>query len=155
MILSLRQLAAFSDEFSEFVTDPPPDPLDFWECTYSPSPQPMVRIAEPVLGGWIIFRKERDQGEGDVYLLVEIEQGQLAWKSWFAPDPKKALEYLYSQYSGRQWVRLLPLIRQAHKEAHPEGDNTRNLTYLQDLVVRALHHGNPAEVLSSTINQLN
>ena len=52
MILSLRQLAAYSDEFSEFFTDPPRDPLDFWECTYSPSPQPIVRSCGPG-AGWL------------------------------------------------------------------------------------------------------
>ena len=43
MILSLRQLAAYSDEFSEFFTDRLAIHSTL-ESTYSPSPEPIVQL---------------------------------------------------------------------------------------------------------------
>ena len=153
MLLSLRQLIDFNDEFADFFSDQPAaENIDYWECVYHPSPQPMIRISDPPPGGWVLFRKKKESG--DTYLLIENKPEPPPWKSWFAPDPKRVLAYLHSQSTPRNWQTLFPLIRQAHKEAHPGRDETPNLAYLQDLITQTLHAAHPSNALSAIINEL-
>jgi hypothetical protein len=152
MLLSLPQLIDFDDEFANFFSnDPLPEGIGARECVYHPIQHPRIQVSDPPPEGWILLRKAKDSV--DTFLLIEIGPAAREWKSWFAVDPKKVLAFIQSDMR-LEWSTLFPLIRQAHKEAHPTKDNEPNLTYLQDVIVRALHSFSPLNAVRSIISEL-
>ena len=95
--------------------------LEFWECVYDPSQQ-VVRFAEYETYEWVLLRNNEHD-----YLLIEIGPNKEKWNTFFANDPRKVLEHLKEQISKESWQPLLPLIREAHKAAHPAQNEEPNL----------------------------
>jgi hypothetical protein len=120
LLLPLRQLIAFNDEFSEFFRNQTDVVnLEYMECVYDPS-QLVVRFAEHQPAGWVLLRNG-----AHTYLLIEIGPEKEAWKTSIVPGPKKVLENIQKS-AAVDWQSILPLIRQAHKEAHPGKDENLN-----------------------------
>jgi hypothetical protein len=153
MILPLRLLITFNDEFAKFFPkEGEVENIDYWECRYDASqlPQRSVRIADHEPNGWVLLRNEEH-----TYLLIEIGEEKKERNTWFAPDPKKVLEHLRQPSLNLPWQSLFPLIREAHRKAHPNKDDTPNLTYLEDFITKVYHAAFPLVALKSQINELN
>src|SRR5258708_29963327 len=154
MILPLRLLIAFNDEFAKFFPkEGDVENIDYWECQYDASqlPQRSVRIGEREPSGWVLHHNREH-----TYLLIEIGEEKQEWKTWFAPDPKRILEHLAQQKSADlTWQSLFPLIREAHREAHPGKDESPNLTYLEDFITKVYLAASPLMALKAQMNELN
>jgi hypothetical protein len=146
MLLPLSKLIDFNDEFAEFFSDQTGvQNIEHLECVYDFSPAAhCVRINHQEPKGWLLLRNK-----AYTYLLVEASNEKKEWRTWFAPDPKKVLEYLRQSFDS--WPPLFPLIRQAHTEAHRSGDERPNLTHLEDLITKALHTTDYLSIISSQI----
>jgi hypothetical protein len=152
--LSLSRLAEFKEEFATFFLGPI-ETVAGSQCTYCPD-RKVVKYSEYESGGWILLRNSKH-----TYLLIEIRPEQDAWETFFAPDPKSALEHIEEHFQRTQqtqqriWPKLLPLIRKAHEEAHRDRNpEKQNLTYLADLVAEAYHRVDPLKFVNSRLSEL-
>jgi hypothetical protein len=149
LLLPLRQLIAFNDEFAEFFSDQTGvEDIDRSRCVYDfSSAAHCVRLADHEPEGWLLLRNK-----GHTHLLIEASHEKKEWRSWFAPDPKKVLESVRPSFES--WPQLFPLIGKAEAEAHRGKDEKPNLAYLADLMTEALHVANPLSVITSQIKEL-
>ena len=146
LLLPLRHLITFNKQFTDFFRDQTEVVnVDHRECVYDSS-QLVVRLSDHEPAGWVLLRN----GE-HTYLLIEIGQEKQEWKTWFAQDSRKVLEHLRQPSVNLAWQSLLPLIRQAHREAHSGKDESPNFTFLEDFITKVYHAAHLLNALNSQI----
>jgi hypothetical protein len=98
------------------------------------------------------------RNKGHTYLLIESAHEEKVWRSWFAPDPKRVLAHLREELRDESrfsdWDSLFPLVRQAHREAHPSPEERENPTYLQGLISRLYHADSLLDALAQHLTTL-
>jgi hypothetical protein len=156
MLLPLGQLISFDDEFAAFFGEQARvEPVQVSNCSYDlTTPRKIVRLEDSGREGWLFLRNK-----GHTYLLIESARDRRGWNSWFAPDPKRVLAHLKQELKAEpsfgEWASFFPLARQAHREAHRDRGESRNVAYLQELITKLYHAPNLAETLDRHIAELN
>lgn len=154
-LLSMRKLSAFSPDFEAFFNEEASIEIVCSSgCIYDHG-QKSVCFQESGKDGYILLRNT------NTYLLIETVLPEKRWSTAFSFDEKGVLENFEQQLlpwhpeRSDSWPFLFPLIRKAHKEAHPKPNPLEpNLRYLSDLATSSLHAVHPKDFIESLIEEI-